>query len=268
MAKLGWLAIGMGALGLAFAAVQAQTTPPATVAASGSAPAAGQAVSPAAQKMVRETIAKLSARAKVDSIELAPMPGFYQVIASGQMLYVSSDGRYMLNGELLDLSEKRNVSDAAWAKFRRHELAQIPESERIVFAPKNPRYTISVFTDVNCSFCRALHKNIAELNAAGIAVEYLAWPREGVTTTAGRPTSTYTEMVSVWCASDRKAAFAAATQDRVKSATCSTNPVKDQFDLGVRLGVSGTPNIIGPDGRVLGGYLSTDQLLAALNQGK
>ena len=265
MAKLSWLTMSAGALALAFGAALAQTTPPAAAAVTPVA-AESQAVSPAAQKMVRAAIAKLSAKAQVDSIELAPLPGFYQVIASGQLLYVSSDGRYLLNGDLLDLTAKLNVSDAAWARFRQRELAQVPASARIVYAPKNPQYTVSVFTDVNCSFCRALHKHIAALNAAGIAVEYLAWPREGVTTTAGRPTPTYTEMVSVWCAGDRKAAFVAATEDRVKSATC-TNPVKDQFDLGLKLGVNGTPSIIGPDGRMLGGYLTPEQLLAALRQG-
>ncbi len=267
MAKLSWLVVGMGALALAVAATRAETATPAATAAMAPAMSAGtQAVSPAAQQMVRAAIAKLSAKVQVDSIELAPLPGFYQVIASGQLLYVSSDGRYLLNGDLLDLAAKRNVSDAAWARFRQRELAQVPASARIVYAPKNPRYTVSVFTDVNCSFCRALHKHIAALNAAGIAVEYLAWPREGVTTTAGRPTPTYTEMVSVWCAGDRKAAFVAATEDHVKSATC-TNPVKDQFDLGLKLGVNGTPSIIGPDGRLLGGYLTPEQLLAALRQG-
>ncbi|MEO5813051.1 MAG: DsbC family protein [Rhodanobacter sp.] len=267
MAKLSWLIVGMSALALALAGARAETATPAATAAVATAASAGtQAVSPAAQKMVRATIAKLSARAQVDSIELAPMPGFYQVIASGQLLYISSDGRYMLNGDLIDLTAKRNVSDAAWAKFRQRELAQVPASARIVYAPKNPLYTVSVFTDVNCSFCRALHKHIAALNAEGIAVEYLAWPREGVTTTAGRPTPTYTEMVSVWCANDRKAAFVAATEGHVQSATC-TNPVKDQFDLGVKLGINGTPGVIGPDGRLLGGYLTPEQLLAALRKG-
>ncbi|HUH30050.1 MAG TPA: disulfide isomerase DsbC N-terminal domain-containing protein [Rhodanobacter sp.] len=166
MAKLSWLTLGMGVLALAVGAAQAQTAATAAVAPATSASA--QAVSPAAQKMVRAAIASLSTKAQVDSIELAPLPGFYQVIASGQLLYVSSDGRYALNGDLLDLTAKRNVSDAAWARFRQRELARVPESARIVYAPKNPRYTVSVFTDVNCSFCRALHKHIAALNAAGI----------------------------------------------------------------------------------------------------
>ena len=267
MAKLGWLVAGASALALLVAVAQAQTATSAPVAvATPAAPVAAQAVSPAAQKMVRAAVTGLAPGAQVESVEVAPLPGFYQVIASGQLLYVSTDGRYMLNGDVLDLKAKQNVTEAAWAKFRKHELAQVPASERIVYAPKHPRYTISVFTDVNCSFCQALHKHMTALNAAGIAVEYLAWPREGLTTTSGRPTPTYTEMVSVWCASDRKAAFDAAMGGHVQSATC-TNPVKAEFELGRRLGVAGTPSVIGPDGRVLGGYLTPEQLLAALREG-
>lgn len=263
MARAGWLAVWAGALALMVAAAPAQAPAPAVAVA---ATMPGPGVSPAADKMVRAAIARLSSAVQVDAIEVAALPGFYQVIASGQLLYVSADGRYMLNGDLYDLSAKRNVSSAAWAKFRQRELARVPEAQRIVYAPKSPRYTVSVFTDVNCSFCRALHKHIDAFNAAGIAVEYLAWPREGVVTTAGRPTPTYTEMVSVWCASDRKAAFVdATTKDKVKPATCA-NPVSEQFELGLKLGVTGTPSIIGPDGRVLGGYLTPAQLLAALEK--
>jgi len=230
-------------------------------------PAASAVVTPAARQVVQKAIKTLAAGVEIDSIEPAPLPGFYQVIASGQMLYVSADGRYLINGDLLDLGKHQNVSDAAWARFRKAELAKVPVSQRIVFAPEHPKYTVTVFTDVNCGFCRALHQHMAAFNKAGIAVEYLAWPREGVASTSGKPTATYSEMASVWCASDRKAAFSAAIAGKPPVAATCTNPVKDQFNLGVKLGVTGTPMIIGADGRTLGGYVTPEQLLAALKQG-
>lgn len=226
--------------------------------------ATGPAVTPAAEQMVRQAIRSLSTKVQVDSIEPAPMPGFYQVIASGKMVYVSVDGRYMFDGNLVNLGQLKNESDAAWARFRKVELAKVPAAERIVFAPPHPKYTVTVFTDVNCGFCRALHEQIAGFNKAGIAVEYLAWPREGVTSTSGKPTPTYAEMVSVWCAADRKAAFTAAKVGiKPKAASC-TNPVKDEFNLGLKLGVDGTPTIFGPDGSTLGGFVTPEQLLKAL----
>jgi thiol:disulfide interchange protein DsbC len=231
-------------------------------------PTISPGVTSAGEQMVRQTIHDLSATAQVDSIQPAAIPGFYQVIASGQMLYVSTDGKYMMHGDLIDLGRHQNVGDEAWSRFRREELAKVPLSERIVYAPAHPKYTVTVFTDVNCGFCRALHEHMAAFNKAGIAVEYLAWPREGVLTTSGRPTPTYTEMVSVWCAKDRKAAFTAAKQGHVPPPTSCPNPVKDQFNLGVKLGVDGTPTIIAADGRVLGGYVTPEQLLKALQKGR
>jgi thiol:disulfide interchange protein DsbC len=233
----------------------------------GAAPVVDPAITPAASQMVQQAVKGLAANIRIDSIEPAPMPGFYQVIAGGQMVYVSADGKYLMHGDLIDLGKHQNLGDAAWSRFRKDELAKMPASERIVFAPAHPKYTVTVFTDVNCGFCRALHEHVAAFNKAGIAVEYLAWPREGVTTTAGRPTQTYSEMVSVWCASDRKAAFTAAKQGEAPKAASCTNPVKDEFDLGVKLGVSGTPTIIGPDGSTLGGYVTPEQLLQALQKG-
>ncbi|MDE1894319.1 MAG: DsbC family protein [Xanthomonadaceae bacterium] len=232
------------------------------------APSAGPAVTPAAVQMVQKAIHRLAANVDVDSIRPAPMPGFYQVIAAGQMVYVSTDGKYMMHGDLVDLGRRENLSDAAWAAFRKDELAKVPVSQRIVFAPARPKYTVTVFTDVSCGFCRALHAHMAAFNKAGIAVEYLAWPREGVLTTAGRPTPTYAEMVSVWCAKDRKAAFTAAEQGQAPAAASCVNPVKDQYELGLKLGVNGTPTIYGADGRVLGGFVTPEQLLKALEEGR
>lgn len=217
-------------------------------------------------KAVRAAIASFGPKVTIESISPSPLPGFYQVIASGQLVYVTGDGKYMLNGSLVDVNRHENLSDKAWASLRKTALATVPASQRIIYAPPHPKTTLTVFTDVNCGYCRALHEHIADFNKAGIAVEYLAWPREGVTTTAGRPTPTYTEMVSIWCSADPKAAFTAAKQGHApKPATCD-NPVKSQYLLGERLGVDGTPAVITQDGRMLGGYVTADQVLDDLRK--
>jgi thiol:disulfide interchange protein DsbC len=230
-------------------------------------PMVSGSISPADVQLAQKALDKLSNGIHIDAIEPAALPGFYQVIASGRLVYISRDGRYLLDGNLIDLASKTNLSDVAWANYRKAALARVPASQRIVFSPPHPKYTISVFTDVNCGYCRALHEHVAAFNKAGIAVEYLAWPREGVTTTSGSFTPTYTEMASVWCAPDREAAFSAATDGKAPKPASCVNPVKDQFNLGLQLGVTGTPTIFGPDGRTLGGYVTPDQLLQALKDG-
>lgn len=228
--------------------------------------AADTGVPPEVEKTVRAAIESFGPKVRIESVTPSPVPGFYRVIASGQMVYVTADGKYMLNGDLVDVAKRHSLNDDAWAGFRKTELARVPAAQRIVFAPPHPKTTLTVFTDVNCGFCRKLHEHIDDFMKAGIAVEYLAWPREGVTTTAGNPTPTYTEMVSVWCAADRKSAFTAAKQGKApKAATCD-NPVQAEFELGQRLGVDGTPAIFTADGRQLGGYVTADQVLDDLRK--
>lgn len=239
---------------------------PACAADQADAPRVGQGVTPAAQKMVRAAISSMARNVTIESIDKAPIPGFYQVIASGQLVYISADGKYLMNGDLVDVRAHKSLSDGAWSAFRKAQLAKVPASQRIIFAPPHPKATLTVFTDVNCGYCRALQDQIGAFNKAGIAIEYLAWPREGVTTTSGSPTPTYTEMVSVWCSADRKASFNQAKKGVVPKPVTCDNPVKSQFELGRRLGVSGTPTVIASDGRVIGGFVTPEQVLADLKQ--
>jgi thiol:disulfide interchange protein DsbC len=230
---------------------------------------AAVSVSPAAntpESVVRQTLLRLVPKVKIDQITPAPLPGFYQVIASGHLVYISGDGKYVLNGELIDGTKGTSFTEGAWAAYRKAELAKVPVSERIVFAPPNPKYTVTVFTDVTCPYCRVLHEQIKAFNKEGIAVQYLAWPRAGVIGDDGQPTATYKEMVSIWCAADRNDAFTEAKKGHEpKSADCK-NPVKDQFDLGLRLGVTGTPAVYAEDGTLIGGYLSPQQMLQAVQE--
>jgi thiol:disulfide interchange protein DsbC len=254
MSKKFWLVLCAGVLTMqAGAAVAA-----ATVSAS--------PVSSTPEAVVRQTLLKLVPRAKIDQITPSPLPGFYQVIASGHLVYVSSDGKYLINGDVIDTVKGSSLTDDAWAAYRKTELAKVPVADRIVFAPPNPKYTVTVFTDVTCPYCRVLHEQINAFNKEGIAVQYLAWPRSGVTGDDGKPTATYKEMVSIWCAADRSDAFTQAKKGRdPKPADCK-NPVKDQFDLGLRLGVTGTPAVYAEDGTLIGGYLSPQDMLKAVQE--
>ena len=208
----------------------------------------------------REALRKLNPRIKIDHIGAAPLAGFREAIASGQVLYISDDGKYVLQGTLYDVQDKQDLGEASLARMRAKLLKSIPAGDRIVFAPPNPKYTVAIFTDVECGFCRKLHNEIAEYNRLGIAVEYLAFPRSGL---GG---ATFRTMVSVWCAADRKKALTDAKNDKPVPARDCKNPVTMQYDLGQRMGLSGTPMILALDGTQLGGYLPPAQLRAALDE--
>ncbi|MFD0724124.1 disulfide isomerase DsbC N-terminal domain-containing protein [Lysobacter brunescens] len=213
------------------------------------------------EKRIRAALASIAPKAELDRIAPAPIPGFMEVITEGQTVYVSNDGRYMIDGYLFDIAKKENLSELGLSVVRRAELAKIPASDRIVFAPVGPaRHRVAIFTDIECGFCRKLHEDIAEYNKRGIAIEYLAFPRSGLRSPDGLA------MQSVWCASDRRQALTDAKAGRPVPPMACKNPVADQYESGRRMGLTGTPMIINEDGLMLPGYLPPDKMLESLDK--
>ena len=213
------------------------------------------------QERVRNVLKGLNPAIRVDSIEPSPVRGFHQVVAGGQVVYVSDDGKYLFQGELMDVAARKNLSDVALSKVRGEVLKTLPLADRIVFSPTGtPKHKVVVLTDIECGYCRKFHSDIAEYNKRGIEVEYMAFPR------AGLGSADYRKMVSVWCADDRKKALTDAKNDRaVPSKTCKT-PVDMQYNAGLRMGLEGTPMLLTTDGQFLGGYLPPDVLQQRLEQ--
>ena len=208
----------------------------------------------------RQAIESINPEIRIDAIAASPLAGFQEVIVGGQALYVSDDGKYLIQGSLFDIGAKRDLSQAGVNAVRRRLLATVPASERIVFAPPNPRYTVSVFTDVECGYCRKLHSEIEQLNKLGVRVRYMAYPR------AGPGTDDWAKMESVWCSKDRKTAITQAKQgNEVKAQKCAT-PVAKQYELGEQLGVRGTPAIFTKTGAYIGGYLPPQELVKQLDE--
>ena len=211
------------------------------------------------KQVVTDAIHTLVPTAKIDAVEKSAVTGFYEVVTGGQVVYVSADGKYLIQGSMYDLANKRDLTDARMAGLRRTALDKVPASKRLVFAPKEPKYTVSVFTDLDCGYCRKMHSQIEQYNQQGIAVEYLWFPRSGL----GTPS--YDKAVSVWCAADRNKAFSEAKAGHDPKPLKCDNPVAEEYDLGQRIGVNGTPTVIAPDGTSVGGYLTPEAMRAKLD---
>ena len=210
-------------------------------------------------KVVTDAIMSLVPNAKVDSVNKSALPGFYEVVTGGQVVYVSADGKYLLQGALFDMANKKDLTEARLSGLRKDLVDKVPKSKRIVFAPKDPKYTVTVFTDIDCGYCRKLHNDIAKYNEQGIAVEYLWFPRSGPNTPS------FDKAVSVWCAADRNKAFSEAKAGAdPKPAKCD-NPISEEFELGQRVGINGTPTVIAPDGTQIGGYLPPEAMRQRLD---
>ena len=198
----------------------------------------------------------------INRIEPSPIDGLHAVeIDNGVTLYVTRDGSYAIAGVLYALTEEGPVDPfrARKAATRRALLADVPVDQMIVFAPEGEtRLVLDVFTDTDCGFCRKLHAEVAELNAYGIEVRYLAFPRAGI------GSETYDNMVSAWCAGDPRDAITRLKRGRkIPSKTCD-NPVAEHYEIGRRVGIQGTPTMIAPDGELIGGYVPAAELAEGL----
>lgn len=186
------------------------------------------------------------------------MPGLYEVsVKGGPTLFLSADGSFFVAGDLfsigpggfINLAEKQRDAD------RRKALAALKTSDMIVFAPENPKATVTVFTDIDCGFCRKFHQEVPALNAMGIAVHYLAFPRAGL----GSPS--FRKIATAWCSADRGAALTSLKNGTdLPDNVCAGNPVAAQYALGEQLGVTGTPALVLEDGTLIPGYQPADEL--------
>jgi len=196
------------------------------------------------EKTVRDAIHSLLPMAVVDQVVKSDLAGFYEVIISGQIVYVSADGKYLLQGNLYSVPEKKDLTAARMAGIRERTLVKLPASKQLVFAPEHPRHTVTVFTDVDCPYCRQFHKQIDEYNRLGIAVNYVLFPLD-IHPGADR------KAAAVWCAKDRNVAYTAAMNGQDPgNATCS-NPVAETKALGIALGINATPTVVAEDGTTI-----------------
>ena len=209
----------------------------------------------------RERVAGLFESIAPDNVKPSPIDGWYMIQKGSLVAYISEDGRYLLQGDLIDLDTKGNLSEESRTDARRDLMSAVQDDEVILFSPDEVEYTVSIFTDVDCTYCRRLHSQIEQYMANGIEVRYLLYPRGGPASAAWNTSE------AVWCASDRNEALTLAKLDReFESSSCDASAVQDHYVLGQEVGLSGTPAIVLDDGELIAGYLPPDALKLRLEQ--
>lgn len=210
---------------------------------------------------IRAAIEKMTGgNIKPDSIRPSAVQDLYEVVLGTQVVYVSADGRYLLNGDLIDVAQRRNISDERRSLLYKAAIDRVGEESMIVYAPKRVKHTVTIFTDIDCPYCRKLHNEMKSYNDAGIKVRYLAFPRAGI------GSDSYKKAVSVWCAEDRADAMTRAKNGQDVEAKSCDNPVRQHMKLVEQLGVNATPTIFLEDGRRVPGYVPAQRLTEILEQ--
>ena len=204
----------------------------------------------------------LPAGAKIEDLKPSPIAGIYEFVQGADVSYITADGKYFLDGNVYDMKTRENLTEVLRTHARLALISEVPESQMIIFSPKNPLYTITVFTDVDCQYCRKLHSEIAELNKLGVRVRYMFFPRSGPNTESWRKAEV------VWCSANRNEALTRAKTGAQldMNKTCAPTPVAREYALGQSIGVRGTPAILTEKGDYISGYLPPHDLVQELKQ--
>jgi len=209
---------------------------------------------------VEERIRSLAPNAKDIAISETPIDGVLMVQIQGDIVYATSDGKYLIQGRVIDMETREDLTEGAKSNIRKELMGEIDSTQQIVFAPKDPKYELTVFTDIDCGYCRKLHEQVPDYNKEGIAIRYMAFPRAGV------GSRSFEKAVSVWCADDKQAAMTSAKAGQEMAPAQCENPVADQYRLGVAMGVTGTPALLTADGQLIPGYVPPVQLRQRLDR--
>ena len=207
----------------------------------------------ASEKEIIGNLAAVRPDLNFEFVGEAALPGFYAVqVKGGPLLYVSADGGHFFDGNLYQITRSQflDVRDLALNGERRELFATRRTDDMIIFKPAGEtKAIINVFTDVDCGYCRKLHNEVPELNAMGIEVRYLAFPR------AGLVSESFDQIATAWCSDTPNETLTAIKNGkRASTAVCSDNPVAAHYQLGQSLGVTGNPAIVLMDGTLIPGY--------------
>ncbi|MBK1644103.1 disulfide bond formation protein DsbC [Thiocapsa imhoffii] len=214
------------------------------------------------EQTIRKALVDIVPEVQIDSISPSPVPGLYEVMIGTQLMYVTGDGRYFVDGRIVDLETREDVTEPRLAHARKALVDDLGEAQMVVFGPADAQHTVTVFTDIECGYCRKLHSEIDQYAREGIRVRYLFYPR------AGAGSAAYEEAVSVWCAGDDEAQRVAMTDAKagkqIPVKSCA-NPVDAHIALGREMGLRGTPAILTESGDMIPGYVDAKRLAAQLN---
>ena len=216
------------------------------------------------EQQIRSTLATLAPTLQIDSITQSEVPGLYQVLFGTRVIYLTGDGKYLLQGSIMDTESREDLAETAISSVRTKILNSLKEEDMVVFAPEETKHTVTVFTDIDCGYCRKMHAEMKDYNDLGIKIRYVSYPRAGV------GSESFNKSEAVWCAENREEAMTIAklggSLKDVKAKENCVSPVRDQYMTGQALSLQGTPATFLENGKRVGGYLSASDLMKQIEQ--
>ena len=182
-------------------------------------------------------------RCQINVGQAVGRPGLYEVIAGAQVVYVSADGRYLLQGDLFDTKTEKSLTDPQ-PPNRSQECDRCHgRKEHDHLFTENKEHTLTVFTDIGCPYCRKLQRN-RQLSGQGHRGALHDVPR------AGKGSDSYRKAVAVWCSDDRNEALTLSKAGKAIPMKTCDNPIDKHMALANELGLKGTPLLVLDDGTI------------------
>lgn len=191
------------------------------------------------------------------SISPSALPNFKTAVTDQGVLQISDDGRFVIQGQVFELKNGKAIDITNNALLSELNAVQ---KEMIVYPAKNEKHIVTVFMDITCHYCHILHSKMKEYNDLGITIRYLAFPRGGMNTQVAK------QMEAIWTAKDLVFALNEAEKGNLPKEQKTPNIVKKHYELGLKFGVNGTPNMVTKDGELIRGYVEPKELLSMLNE--
>lgn len=214
-----------------------------------------QSVQPAALEQIKQKFEETFEGIEVDEVRATPFPELYEVRLGSELLYTNAGLDFVLQGALVDVSTLTDLTAQRIEELNRVDFASLPLKQAVKQVKGDGSRQIVVFEDPNCVYCKRLHETFAELD--NLTVYTLMFP---ILAPDSRTIAEH-----VWCADDAAQAWSDwMLNEKLPAEVTCDNPIDGLLELGLDLGVQGTPAIFFEDGSRVNGWLPADKLEAKL----
>ena len=198
---------------------------------------------------------------KIDEVTKTPVPGVWEVRVGNEVLYTDDTGSYLIEGQIIDLRTKSNLTEERVAKLTAIDFAKLPLQDAIVWKQGSGARKLAVFADPNCGYCKRFERDLN--NVKDVTVYTFLYPILG-------PDSTE-KSKQIWCSKEPMKTWRAWMLDGTAAppkADCDTSVLERNLALGRKHKVNGTPALVFENGRRVPGAMSAAEVEKLLVAGK
>lgn len=203
----------------------------------------------AIRKSLSERLANLP---KIDEISKTPMNGLYEVRMGSDVMYSDAEGSFLIQGNLIDVKQRRNLTEERVEKLSAIAFDQLPLKNAFTQVRGNGKRKLAVFADPNCGYCKRFEKDLQKLD--NVTIYHLLYPILGE--------DSKVKSKNIWCAKDRAKSWNdwMINSTTPVTANCDAAAVDANVEFGKKNRITGTPTLFFADGTRVPGAVPIAQV--------